>query len=88
MLWHALLLLLSPLAALISRVYGRTSLIVTTNLPFGNWVEVAGSERLTRALLDPLTNRLHILEANGPSYRLRETRQQLQRPRGTTPAPP
>ena len=54
--------------------YERTSLIVTTNLPFENWVEVMGSERLTGALLDRLTHRVHIIEANGESYRLKEAR--------------
>jgi DNA replication protein DnaC len=54
----------------ISRAYERTSLVVTTNLPFEQWVEVLGSERLTGALLDRLTHRVHILEANGESYRL------------------
>lgn len=58
----------------ISRAYERTSLIVTTNLPFPEWAEVLGSERLTGALLDRLTHRVHILEANGESYRLREAR--------------
>ena len=60
-----------------SRAYERTSLIVTTNLPFEAWVEVMGSERLTGALLDRLTHRVHILEANGPSYRLREAKRRL-----------
>ena len=64
----------------VSRAYERTSLIVTTNLPFENWIEVLGSERLTGALLDRLTHRVHILEANGQSYRLRDARR---RRRGT-----
>ena len=55
----------------ISSAYERTSLIVTTNLPFENWVEVLGSERLTGATLDRLTHRCHILECNGQSYRRR-----------------
>lgn len=59
----------------ISRTYERTSLIVTSNLPFESWTEVMGSARLTGALLDRLTHRVHILEANGQSYRLREARQ-------------
>jgi DNA replication protein DnaC len=63
----------------VSRAYERTSLIVTTNLPFEAWTEVMGSERLTGALLDRLTHRVHILEANGESYRLKESRQRLKR---------
>jgi hypothetical protein len=53
--------------------------LVTTNLPFESWTEVLGSERLTGALLDRLTHRVRILEANGPSYRLRESKRRLQR---------
>ena len=53
------------LFAVVSRTYERTSLLVTTNLPFAQWTEVLGSERLTGALLDRLTHRVHILEANG-----------------------
>ena len=64
------------------RAYERTSLIVTTNLPFESWTEVMGSERLTGALLDRLTHRVHILEANGESYRLQDSRRRLKkRPR-------
>jgi DNA replication protein DnaC len=58
----------------ISRAYERTSLIVTTNLPFEQWTEVMGSERLTGALLDRLTHRVTILEANGESYRLQDSK--------------
>ena len=53
------------------------SLVVTTNLPFEAWTEVLGSERLTGALLDRLTHRVHILEANGASYRLSESKRRL-----------
>ena len=56
----------------VSRAYERTSLIVTTNLPFEQWTEVMGSERLTGAMLDRITHRVHIIEANGESYRLRD----------------
>ena len=52
----------------------RGSILVTTNLPFDEWTEVFGSERLTGALLDRLTHHLHILEMNGDSYRLRHSR--------------
>ena len=63
----------------VSRAYERTSLIVTTNLPFEQWTEVLGSERLTGALLDRLTHRVHILEANGDSYRLTDAKRRLKR---------
>jgi DNA replication protein DnaC len=53
----------------ISRAYEQHSLMVTSNLPFEEWTEVFGSERLTGALLDRITHRCHILEANGESYR-------------------
>ena len=66
----------------ISRAYERTSLIVTTNLPFESWVEVMGSERLTGALLDRLTHRVHIVEANGESFRLRESKRRQRRKSG------
>lgn len=69
----------------VSRAYERTSLIVTTNLPFEEWTEVLGSQRLTGALLDRLTHRVHILEANGESYRLREAQSRLKRLKRTQP---
>jgi DNA replication protein DnaC len=58
----------------ISMAYERTSLIITTNLPFERWVEVLGSERLTGATLDRLTHRCDIIESNGESYRLKDAR--------------
>ena len=61
----------------ISRAYERTSLILTTNLPFENWTEVLGSERLTGAMLDRLTHRVNILEANGESFRLKDAKKRL-----------
>lgn len=61
----------------IATAYERTSLIVTTNLPFDQWVEVLGSARLTGAVLDRLTHHCHILEASGNSYRLRSARKRL-----------
>src|SRR5262249_61884626 len=61
------------------RAYGRRSLRVTTTLPFEQWPEVLGSERLTGALLDRLTHRVQILEANGESYRLRESKRRQRR---------
>src|SRR5271156_200837 len=58
----------------IATAYERNSLIVTTNLPFENWTEVLGSERLTGAALDRLTHRCHILETKGESYRLQDAK--------------
>jgi DNA replication protein DnaC len=58
----------------ISTAYERTSVVVTTNLPFEQWTEVLGSERLVGATLDRLTHRCHILEATGESYRLRDAK--------------
>jgi len=55
-----------------SKCYERTSLVVTTNLPFSEWPQVFGDERLTGALLDRLTHRVHIIEIPGESYRLRD----------------
>ena len=56
-----------------SQRYERASTLVTTNLPFDEWTEVFGSERLTGALLDRLTHHVHILEMNGESYRLKQS---------------
>src|SRR5262249_59795843 len=58
----------------IGTAYERTSVIVTTNLPFEQWPEVLGSERLTGAALDRLTHRCQILETGGESYRLRDAK--------------
>ena len=57
-----------------SQRYERGSTLVTTNLPFDEWTEVFGSERLTGALLDRLTHHVNILEMNGESYRLNQSR--------------
>src|SRR4051812_997734 len=57
-----------------SQRYERGSTLVTSNLPFDEWTEVLGSERLTGALLDRLTHHVHILEMNGESYRLAQSK--------------
>ena len=69
----------------ISSAYERTSVIVTTNLPFEQWTEVLGSERLTGAVLDRLTHRCHILEASGESYRLKDARRRSQGKKAAEP---
>lgn len=59
---------------LFSQRYERGSTLVTSNLPFAEWTEVLGSEQLTGALLDRLTHHVHILEMNGDSYRLKDSK--------------
>jgi DNA replication protein DnaC len=59
---------------LISQRYERGATLITSNLPFDEWTETFGSERLTGALLDRLTHHVHILEMNGDSYRLSQSR--------------
>jgi DNA replication protein DnaC len=66
-----------------SQRYERGSTLVTSNLPFDEWTESLGSERLTGALLDRLTHHVHILEMNGESYRLAQSK----RRRRTADAP-
>ena len=59
----------------LSQRYERGSTLATTNLPFDEWTEVSGSERLTGALPDRLTHHVHILKMNGDSYRLKRSRE-------------
>lgn len=54
---------------LLSERYETRSTSVTTNLTFGEWVQVFGDEKLTTALLDRLTHHAHILTTRGNSYR-------------------
>jgi DNA replication protein DnaC len=66
-----------------SQRYERGSILVTSNPPFEEWTSVFGSERLTGALLDRLTHHVHILELDGDSYRLKQSKCR----RRKTPAP-
>jgi DNA replication protein DnaC len=59
---------------LISQRYERGATLITSNLPFDEWTETLGSERLTGALLDRITHHVNILEMNGNSYRLAQSR--------------
>ena len=61
-----------------SQRYEQASTLVTSNLPFNEWTEIFGSERLTGALLDRLTHHVHILELNGESYRLEHSKKARQ----------
>jgi len=59
---------------LISQRHERGATLITSNLPFAEWTETFGSERLTSALLDRLTHHVNILEMNGDSYRLGQSK--------------
>jgi DNA replication protein DnaC len=61
--------------------------MVTSNLPFQEWTEILGSERLTGALLDRLTHHVHILEMNGDSFRLKQSPFRLKQSRKKRPTP-
>ena len=54
--------------------YERRSTLLTTNLPFSEWVKVFGDEKLTTALLDRLGHHSHILTTRGPSFRSRKNK--------------
>ena len=71
----------------ISTAYERTSVVVTTNLPFEQWPEVLLSERLTGAALDRLTHRCQILETGAESYRLKDAKRRRRSPAGEPASP-
>ena len=68
-----------------SERYERGSTLVTSNLPFDEWTNTFGTERLTGALLDRLTHHVHILEMNGESYRLAESQHRRKSTRHNKP---
>ena len=65
-----------------SQRYEQGSTLVTSNLPFTEWTEILGSERMTGALLDRLTHHVHILEMNGASFRLKQSKKRRTRSEG------